>query len=64
MEDKLKPCPFCGSEAKYEYDDYDEETGEGDDGNGCVQCCNPLCGVGFHDWIDSAIEKWNQRVNK
>ena len=55
-------CPFCGAEAEFEYDDWNSETGEGDDGIGWLKCTNPKCGVGFHDDYDSALAKWCMRI--
>ena len=63
MTQELLPCPFCGSQAEFEYDDWNPETEEGDDGIGWVRCTNAKCGVGFHDDRDSASEKWNMRSN-
>lgn len=63
MTQELLRCPFCGSPASFEYDDWVEETGEGDDGIGWVRCTNHECGTGFHDDFDSAVEKWNKRSN-
>ena len=62
-DDRLLPCPFCGSPAEFEYNDYNFETGEGDDGMGEVRCTNIECGVRFFDDYDSAVKKWNRRVN-
>ena len=59
---ELLNCPFCGSAAEFEYDDWNPETGEGDDGIGWAKCTNSHCGVGFHDDRDSAVEKWNKRM--
>lgn len=60
---ELLPCPFCGSKAEFEYDDWNPETEEGDDGIGWVRCTNKKCSAGFHDDRDSAIEKWSTRSN-
>jgi hypothetical protein len=59
---KLKPCPFCGAPAEFEYTDYNHETGKGGDGMGHAQCTNRMCGIGFFDDRDAAVEKWNSRV--
>jgi len=58
---ELLNCPFCGSVAEFEYDDWNPETGEGDDGMGYAKCTNPHCCAGFHDDRDSAVYKWNKR---
>lgn len=60
-EQQLRKCPFCGSEAEFEYDEYDFETGDGDDGVGWISCTNSKCGVGFHGEPDSLIQQWNAR---
>lgn len=53
MSDELKPCPFCGGEAKCEIQD-----GEMFYFVECVDCGNATCG-----WVyeSRAIEKWNAR---
>lgn len=62
MPDKLKPCPFCGSEAKYVYDKMW--------GTGRIGCSDELCFVGFDDDTDVytsgelAIAAWNTRANE
>jgi Lar family restriction alleviation protein len=53
MEIELKPCPFCGGKADFEYADQD-------DGMGRCECTK--CGVGYFDDRESAIEKWNNRL--
>ena len=60
MSDKLKPCPFCGGEAKLVgfVDDEEEERWS-------ALC--PQCGIGLViEWREEkyAIEKWNRRANK
>lgn len=59
----IKSCPFCGSEAAFEFRDYNEEKDIGDDGTGWVRCHNYECGIYVFGDFDSAIEKWNRRVN-
>ena len=59
MNDKLKPCPFCGSEAKV-VEEYDGMIGEN---VYFVECCN--CRATFYNGNDNKIEeikKWNRRV--
>jgi len=52
---KLKPCPFCVSEAfAYYFDDFKEWT---------IQCENGSCYCDFR-WdkdIDVIVGKWNER---
>ena len=57
MKDKLKPCPFCGGEARiieHEFTGANNTYG--------IKC---ECGTqGFQFWesIDEAIEAWNRRA--
>lgn len=52
----LRPCPFCGGEAKIMY-------GCGED---WVECTNPKCqcASSMHTMTNRAIEIWNRRVNE
>lgn len=55
--EELKPCPFCGREARIML----EEEDRPDDSFHNIYCTN--CGVQF--WVKSksqAIEAWNRRV--
>lgn len=62
MKTQLKPCPFCGSKAKYKYIiDGDNEGAE------YVECTN--CGASTNltfpikdDVKEIVIEKWNRRI--
>lgn len=55
MTDKLKPCPFCGSEKV----SLDNESGF------CIQCKdNECCTEGpYSKSEEAAIEKWNKRAD-
>lgn len=64
MSNDIKKCPFCGSNAEFLYDDYDPETGEGDDGIGWITCTNLHCRAMLRDDMDSAVEKWNKRASE
>ena len=65
MAKKLKPCPFCGSEAKFS-PSLDDKT------HGLIECTNKNCYARV-DWYDvasrttldfeKAIEAWNRRVS-
>ena len=50
MEDRLKPCPFCGGEA-------DTEWHHGYWGVRCENCCAEVTA----DGMDDVIDKWNTR---
>lgn len=52
----LRPCPFCGSEAKI-------MRGCGED---WVQCMNPKCecASSMHTMTSQAIQIWNRRVSE
>lgn len=54
MTDDLKPCPFCGSQAKIMH-------GPGDD---WVECMGCHCMSEMHTMESRAIEKWNRRVKE
>lgn len=71
MYEDLKPCPFCGSEARLFVL---EDKGVS------VKCTNPMCGMGTestNDWnplkgltpwregktaVALVVERWNRRV--
>ena len=61
--DRLKPCPFCGSDAEF------GEIGDGPDvGGHFVQCLNSRCGASSalvfplkEDAKNMLLERWNRR---
>lgn len=57
-QQKLKPCPFCGSEA------WIEEWADGCDGTYRVRCCDTRCDVETQIYLteQEAIQVWNRRV--
>lgn len=59
---ELKPCPFCGGEAEWEYREWNRHDETGDDGTGWARCTNRGCGAQIFDDRDSAIERWNRRA--
>jgi hypothetical protein len=53
-DEKLLPCPFCGSPADFTYD-------EDGNGTGVVECANVRCAASIYDDYFAAVEKWNRR---
>lgn len=46
---ELKPCPFCGSEARLE--------------RGRVECANPFCGASVEfSFLGKEAQAWNNRT--
>lgn len=57
--EKLKPCPFCGGEAKV--------FGNYDDSDYHVNCTNDECGcywVNYYKTKEEAVEAWNRRISQ
>lgn len=53
---KIKPCPFCGGEAKLEKMGYPHHVY-------CTKCSARVTGKGFDkDGEQDAIKRWNTRV--
>lgn len=62
MYKQLKPCPFCGGEARiYVYDHFDEYQGNLTTYR--VECAKCWASVGLYTTDKKAIEMWNRRVN-
>jgi len=59
--DDLKPCPFCGGEAKH----YHHSSHGGWSNTDSVCCTNEDCGCGtcLHETEASAIAAWNTRAD-
>ena len=56
-EIKLKPCPFCGSEALYEvYEDMYKNTYK-------VKCSHCFAETRYENTKEEAANKWNRRIN-
>lgn len=67
MENVLKSCPLCGSEAKYhhrEWDLFGDNTQK--ENSNYVECTNcHLILYGDRFWVPGALESiWNHRVVK
>lgn len=54
MDNKLKPCPFCGGEAILAENTNSEEL--------LVECCNCYAHTGLYCSEQEAIDAWNNRV--
>lgn len=54
MDNKLKPCPFCGEEAILAETTNSEEL--------FVECCNCYAHTGLYCSEQEAIDAWNSRV--
>lgn len=62
---ELKPCPFCGGEAKIQHE-YSRESGDWY----AVDCLNKKCPMeivivttGWRPTEAEAVEAWNRRAN-
>lgn len=71
MQIELKPCPFCGGDARVYYK-MDIGIPTGDNGHKVsVRCENTLrCGAKIEKWAakkewarNSAVEAWNRRAD-
>ena len=62
MNEKLKPCPFCGNPAKLRYECDKREIID----LWCVQCENELCYAmtGWETKKEWAIKRWNRRIKE
>ncbi len=60
MENKLKPCPFCGGEAKM-LEEYDVMIGKTYYFVECTECTGTIFSGEINE--KEAIEAWNRRVN-
>lgn len=60
MENKLKPCPFCGSKDLY----YQKPCHFGTNGyvSSSVICCN--CSAEVTGKNNEAVDKWNRRASE
>ena len=68
---ELKPCPFCGGEAKLYYD-WSDETGEwfsvGCDNDDCLMALHDIAydykcvSTGWRKFKEEAVSAWNTRA--
>lgn len=56
VEEKLKPCPFCGGEAETDYAWHDRNYPG-------VHCNDCGAYVFDYDSEEKAVEKWNKRID-
>jgi Lar family restriction alleviation protein len=57
--DKLKECPFCGSDKIAECSTTDEELGATMHVIRCADCCSHS---GYYSTRQEAVENWNRRA--
>lgn len=59
IQEQLKPCPFCGASAEWEYTPWDDKTQTGDDGTGWIECTG--CHIKMDGYCrEEAEERWNK----
>lgn len=69
MNNELKPCPFCGSEAKFRHIGKGTHKHELGVHVRCTSCkaqteiYYPLGWTSYEERKQSVISKWNRRVN-
>ena len=59
MSDELKPCPFCGGDAKHYHRD-DNSGWENTDWVGCTDICG--ASTACYETKDLAVAVWNTRI--
>jgi len=71
MNEKLKPCPFCGGDAKYEHDTYKDSNGfikapiESYEFVKCTTCGAEIFEDDqdvLYEYDSVVIDKWNSRI--
>ena len=60
---ELKPCPFCGGEARLLLNAKRKIYGKDEYRTGVVACCNVCEARMFYGSEKLAIEAWNRRVS-
>ena len=61
--DKLKPCPFCGGEARLLLNAKRKIYGKDEYKTGVVACCNVCEARMFYASEELAIKAWNRRAD-
>jgi len=61
QENELRPCPLCGGIAEWEYAEWNEELGTGDNGTGRIKCQNCRLEL-FGNFRENAERRWNTRT--
>ena len=59
IENELKPCPFCGNEAKV---DEKRDRNWNNMSLFTVRCTNPECGAEIKEWINQYDPMWFEMV--
>ena len=59
---ELKPCPFCGGEARLLLNAKRKIYGKDEYRTGVVACCNVCEARMFYTSEKLAVEAWNRRV--
>ena len=64
QKQELKPCPFCGGEARLLLNAKRKIYGKNEYRTGVVACCNVCEARMFYGSEKLAIEAWNRRAGK
>ncbi|MHC1549446.1 Lar family restriction alleviation protein [Phyllobacterium sp. K27] len=61
-QDKLKPCPMCGSDARIRYSPSIGGDNKADTSMASIACSNPVCITIPYETTENAINRWNSRA--
>lgn len=64
MSKELKPCPFCGGEARLLLNAKRKIYGKDEYRTGVVACCNVCEARMFYGTKKLAIDSWNRRTGE